>query len=669
MVKVPQEFEADTRMRQEYVKNAEKILKERPGKNVPRTPEGLVQWVMSEFERRRTERLFFELQWMLNLAFVEGQQYVYINNYINSLFSIPPKYSFQQRDVFNHMAPIYETTMAKYAKINPTFLAKPQSDDIDDINAAQVSKEVINDWIKSEEFATRQLEANSWSALTGTVVWKTIWNPSKGKKVGSYEKDGRTYYIREGEVDNVVIPPFEYFPDSSYNYRMEDCRNGIHAKPVSIDDIYDQFGEDVVGKSLNVFTFDKNYQSLQGNNQYTMDAAHYTDLKRKTDVVMLYEYYENPTPFYPNGRLVICCDGHKTPLYDGELPYINAPYGERRIPFDVQKDIPRAGYFWGTCRLDRAIPIQRRYNAIKNRIAEYMNRFAIGVYAVPAQSEQLEDLEQYGMEPGTILTYNPGESAPTEVKGSALPSTFENESQSALSDLSKTTGVSELSKDSSAPAGTSGRAMLVLQEQDNTKMSLTAISVSQCQVKVCKKSLYGYKQFATFEKIVSIEGAGNAQKVLRWKGSDLNPESIYVENVSALSESIAQKRNWILELASMGAFTTEEGRIDTDRILKLTESGETDIDQTPEDREKTRTKEENAFLKMGLFDKIKVDMWEIHDIAYKFHLEYMLSAEYRSDPEEVQQAFQVHLQMHEAVIQEKMAKRMQQQQQAVSEGA
>lgn len=645
LLNTPESFKADTLLKDKISKDGKLMMRERPGKKVPLTEEGLVSWIKNEVGKRRVDRLYLELQWMLNLSFVGGQQYMYINNHINNLFSIPPKYEWQQRDVYNHMAPIYETTMAKYAKINPTFLAKPQSDDINDINAAEVSKKVISHWLKSEEYEGRQLEANAWSALTGTAIWKTVWNMDKGKKLGMVERDGESVCIREGEIDNVVLPPFEFFPDSSYNYRMEDCSDAIHARPVGVDNIYDMYGVDVNGKDLNVFTFDKSqnkrHSGMNGNN----------DKQEKHDVVMLYEFYENPSKHYPNGRLLICCDNYNKLLYGGELPYVNATNNERRLPFDVQKDIPKAGYFWGTCRLDRAIPAQRRYNAIKNRMAEYMNRFAIGVYAVPETSTQLDDLEEYGMQPGAILTYKQGETPPKSVETGRLPAIFENEAMNTLGDITKMTGVSELSKSSEAPSGvSSGRAMLVLQEQDDTRMSLTAKSVANCQVKVAKKTLYAYKQFATFERMISIEGAGNAQKVIRWKGSSLDPESLYIENPSALSESFAQRRGWILELVQMGAFRDENGVVDYNRISKMVEFGEEDVAQTPEEREITRTKEENAYIKMSSFDKVTIDDFEIHEIAIKYHLEYMLSAEYRSDSKKVQEAFKIHLNGHKEVI-------------------
>ena len=288
-----------------------------------------------------------------------------------------------------------------------------------------------------------------------------------------------------------------------------------------------------------------------------------------------------------------------------------------------------------------------------------MNRTAIGVWAIPSTSDQIADFEEYGMDAGTIIKYTEGQGTPKQINSATLPSTFENEAANTITDLSRITGVSELSKDSRTSEATSGRALLVLQEQDETRMSLTARSVAQCQLGVAKKTLYAFKQFATFERMISIEGIGNAQKVIRWKGDDLSPESLYIKNVSALSETLAQKRGFILDMVQMGAFRKEDGTVDTDRLLNMTEAGETDVDQTPEERQKKRAKEENAFIAMKAFDKVTIDEWEIHEIAYKYHLEFMLSSEFRSLEPDVREAFKIHLYAHRDILQQRAA--MQQQ--------
>ena len=53
------------------------------------TEESLVDLVDKEFKRREEERRPFELQWQLNIAFVEGNQYCDINPATMAIEEIP----------------------------------------------------------------------------------------------------------------------------------------------------------------------------------------------------------------------------------------------------------------------------------------------------------------------------------------------------------------------------------------------------------------------------------------------------------------------------------------------------------------------------------------------------------------------------------------------------
>jgi hypothetical protein len=55
-------------------------------KNKLVTPQDKVTYIKQEYERRRLERLWFELKWQLNMAFLEGEQYQYISKVLPEEF-------------------------------------------------------------------------------------------------------------------------------------------------------------------------------------------------------------------------------------------------------------------------------------------------------------------------------------------------------------------------------------------------------------------------------------------------------------------------------------------------------------------------------------------------------------------------------------------------------
>ena len=62
--------------------------------------------------------------------------------------------------------------------------------------------------------------------------------------------------------------------------------------------------------------------------------------------------------------------------------------------------------------VERLIPIQRAYNAVKNRELEYINRVSAGVIVVEDGSVDVDDLEEDGVAPGKVIVYRSGSNAP-----------------------------------------------------------------------------------------------------------------------------------------------------------------------------------------------------------------------------------------------------------------
>lgn len=615
-----------------------------------------VAYVKQEYERRRIERLYFELKWQLNMAFIEGEQYSYICNITNDLVEYPKLLKAQEREAYNHILPIYTTRLAKLSRLNLTFKARPATNDKDDISNASVTTKILKNWVESVNLNKAQGTANAWMEMTGTAIYKNIWNFNKGQKIAMSQEGG---YIREGDIENVVCSPFEIFPDSSYNSDVEHCKSIIHARAVDVDYIYDNYGIDLPGEKLNVFASGMNIVRNMSN------QLKGSDTKKKDDVIMLYEFYEVPTKEFPEGRIIICCDNYSKPLYEGELPFINAPYNSRELPFKAQRAISRPGYFWGKSVIDSLIPVQRRYNAVKNRITEYMKSAAIGVIITDAATAEKNNLESEGVAPGDLLIYDPsdGTQVPTYMQNQGMPNEFFNQENVDLANFSKMSGVSEMSRDSSAPTGIeSGKALTVLNEQDETRLSLTARQIQDCMLEVARQSMYLYKQFANTERILKMVGKGDAVKTLYWNKNTITADDIIIEGVARISETLTQRRNMVMGLLNIGMFRNEAGQIDDSRVLEMLEFGDTDVSLDNVRLEKIKTNEEN--IKMSLGQPCVVEFFELHSVAVNTHTEFMLSAEFEQLEEPIQMMFKQHLAEHLNFIQQQMMKQQAQQMQA-----
>ena len=118
---------------------------------------------------------------------------------------------------------------------------------------------------------------------------------------------------------------------------------------------------------------------------------------------------------------------NRTLVYDGELPY---PF-----PFVRGTSELVAGQFFGKSVVDRVIPVQRAYNAIKNRRAEFMSRMACGVVAVEDGSVDLDSLEIDGLCPGKVIVYQQGYREPKFMEAGSIPDELTKEEDRLLNEF------------------------------------------------------------------------------------------------------------------------------------------------------------------------------------------------------------------------------------------
>lgn len=82
------------------------------------------------------------------------------------------------------------------------------------------------------------------------------------------------------------------------------------------------------------------------------------------------------------------------------------------VEFSKQKGIKEEDIYKRNGLVDRLVPIQRAYNAVKNRELEYINRIAMGVMFVEDGSVDVDTIEEEGVSPGQVIVYRQGANVP-----------------------------------------------------------------------------------------------------------------------------------------------------------------------------------------------------------------------------------------------------------------
>jgi len=616
----------------------------------------MIDFVEKEFERRQKERVPFELQWRLNIAFMEGNQYVQINEVAQTLDRVPEEFWWEEREVFNHIAPNIEARQARLGKMRPVLKARAGSSEKSDIRATKVSTQLLSSIQHDQKIRDKLHEVIRWLEVTGTVCIKSIWNPDAGPLVPQIDPEtgepminpetGQPVLMREGDLEVVVCPAPEIFPDSPFSQKIADNRSIIHAKIYPVDTIKEIWGVSVTPEETKAVRL----QALMTGGGFigkTYSTGMNESLKK---AAIVKEYHERPSKKYPQGRQIVVAN-HQL-LYFGPLPYRIDKDGELGLPFTKMSCVERPGLFWGRTIIERLIPIQRRYNALRNRKAEYLAACAVGGWVIEENSVDLSDLEANGGSRNYICQYRAGTQPPRRADNAPLPPAFETEEQTLLTEFSILSGVSEMSRQSMAPPGVkSGVAMSLALEQDETRLADTANNIEEGLIECGSQWLRLLKQFVKMPRLVRVAGKDNVVDVLDWTASDLKPEDVIMDSFSALSESPTQRRQMVFDLLGMGLFhNPDTGAIDRPartRIMEMLQfldwEGVDDDDQL----HSAKAERENRQLASGA--PVMPVHYDSHFLHIKRHNEFRLSTEYEAlitQMPQVEQVFEAHVMTH-----------------------
>lgn len=648
----------------------------------PDYADALVRYVESEFRRRQSERRPWELQWLLNNEFLHGNQFLQINAAAATITEVPRIWWWQEREVFNQIAPIYETRVARLSRVRPAITVRPATAEVDDQGASRVAEAVLASARHRTGLDDQLVQAIAYAELHGTCWLKTAWDPRAGRTILQVRAEGSPEAlerlagqdvppleppdvaaagdvfgaaetlldVHEGDVQVIVVPATEIYPDSPWRDDVSEIRSIIHARVYSLDEIEETWGVRVAEESV---------QSL-GPMAVTIGpgglgyggGAYRIAARPMRHSAIVKEFWERPTARYPQGRLIITAGGKL--LYAGPLPWRIGEAGEPDLPFVRIVSSRRPGCIWGISPIERLIPLQRRYNALRNRVAEYLNRVAVGGWYLPTTAEtRPEDLDP---EPGLIVTYSPkGGAKPEPIVWPGLPPEFAAEFEHLMREFTVISGVSEFARFGEGTAGArAGISLALTLEQDDTRLSVVAGAIASAVAQVGKHWLRLYKQFAREPRMVRAVGQNGLADVLTWTADQLRSDDVVVEGGQGLLDTPAQRRQMVQDLLQAGLFADPEtGRISREarqKIFQMLEMG--DWEDAAEDDDalnRKRARTENQLMARGI--PAGVQPYFDHAAHIAEHRRFQLSLEYdrlTQGPggEWIRALFEEHVQAH-----------------------
>lgn len=606
------------------------------------------EFVQSELERRRDERRSLELQWQINSNFLYGNQRCDINLKSGTVEQYEDAADGLECEVFNQIEPLYKTRQANLNKVSYAMTVKPRTSELDDISKAKVSTELLRYKQHESCFDKFKTQLVGWAEITGTAFVLNWWNPDAGDKVGELtetEEDESGNFreaVKEifcGDIEYGLLSPFEVFPETLYKSDVSDQRSIITEQVLSVNEIYDLYGIEVPGKSIETYSISP--VEGAGGFGYVATVCKMTSRTAENAETVI-TYYERPNRRYAKGRMIILIGGRL--FRYGDLPY-------SEIPLVSVKSDEVAGQFFGRSFIQTLIPLQRAYNGMMNTIHDYAKRLSMSTPLVEEGSvEDMDELLDNVFVPGSAVVYKQGHSRPTFMDVPNFPSDIHTQIAKIKNDMEYAAGVSQLMVYGQKNGVTSGTAIQNLTEIDNTRLSITGENIRSGVLKLAKLWLEMYKECTSGYRVLHIVGSNDAGDVLVWCAEDINSYDVKFDTENELIYS-EEKQSQNFQMAySMGLFADSDGRIPEyfkARALEKMKVGDYSSLIGTRELHRQKAERENGLLKFGVAPVLaEIDDHAVHVDA---HERLMLQLDYQSlkaQRPELCTAFEAHVAEH-----------------------
>ena len=615
--------------------------------------------------------------WLLQLAYIAGDQYKTFDTANFRVRELSKAYGYEEREVFNKMRTIRNTYYARITQNKPVPWAEPRTLKDRDKRRAKVTNAIIKDVWEKNSMDDKYEQLGLYCADYGGGFIKTVWDNSLGKKLISkvdvlldevensnflddnyrtklkrgllYKKD-----IFEGDVNTSILSPFEVYTDNPTRRNIEESPWIMHVRA---------FPKDVAEK---VYVLDLSNYEEEPTNSITLQSGSMsygigyssTSYGYRTnmleDVVSVKEYYERPTNEFPDGRFIIVVG--KTVVHYGTLPYQIGDNKKREIPIIRVQATPETGNFYGATPMSDLRPIQRRYNAVRNRTAEALNRKAVGQWI--AYEDSIHRQSRLTNKPGSVIIVKKNRPAPQRVNDNAQTGEFRMESGDLNQEFVQISG--SMTIEGGVPSSIrSATQMSMLTEPEDNRIGITTKSMAEAIQTWAKYVIRLYQQFTVGKRFVKFHDGW--EEGIEWD-AEMIDDNIYIKNINYLALQPAQKQQMILDLTNLGVFHEQSpfGVNGTKNLLEALDFKFMDFEHLiPFKSDLDKANRENQRV-MSL-RAIAVDEYDNHAIHMNEHRNLIISEEWEQfifglaemDPnraEEIEILFRQHIGEHQEQI-------------------
>ncbi len=560
----------------------------------------VVDFVLAQFKRSAERRYLLERDWALSIAYYEGRQWLMFDDNTSKIVNLLSDEDPTRFQTINLLRMLTDKVASLATTTEPDANCVPLTAAPIDQQAAKVGR-AIGGYCDRKFDRTRQtFDAVQWALATGVGFRKIVWDGKAEALIPKGLKsvpgpDGQPTLGLDGaevapvgDIDEAAVATFEMFLDPAA-YRWEDVRWLCHAKNRSItyfQEKYPERGFDVSPESIEGGGAGRGWADsyLNGGAGYLGAAAPSpTQMTQGRSSVgqpltaVCYEYWELPTPRFPEGRLIVVA-GRKL-LHYGAWPYADRD----RFPFTPTYYRRASDSPYGLSLVKDLVPLQMEYNRIHSRSLEQMEK--VFDYAV---IEAGSDVDVQNFLEGNKRTIRP---IPVK-KGTQIVPTInrapgisqENfllmqEVRERMQDIA---GVHDVSKGTTPSGVTAGISIELLQQSDQSQLKPFVTEIENAAVDIKEAELSLFREFASVPRLMGLDESGNPEEALTsvqtfdalTKGGQTR---VIVVPGSAMPRTPAGKKQEVLEYYNLGLFGPVGSGPAALATLKLLEFSQPDV--------------------------------------------------------------------------------------------
>lgn len=522
-------------------------------------------------------------QYRLNLAYATGRQWVAWDK-AGKVFR---KQTFDANDpnapvviTVNKISPLQERTVAKLLKNAPEAEVRPITNDEDDVGAAKAATRILQSEFQRLQWEVKLMELCFWTTTHGVAYFHVMWEPSAGDVMG--QVDGEN--VTTGDVILEAVPA-EALVIAPGAKSLVDARWAIYTRAMSREDVWDKYGVVPTGDSASN-TMTVQARMLQGTDRRAAATG---------DIVNVHQLWMRPWRGAPEGMVV---------TWSGATELERTPwrYNNKKLPFMQCDLLPGLGTIEGRTWVSDLIPVQADYNDARSREAQIRRTLVPKVMSPMGAIEK--DSYTSTVE---VIEYAPvGDKPSVHVPDSGWMRQYEESMNRADTEMGERAGISEVSS-GKAGASMPAAAILALQEQDDTKLSISFKLLSDCIRGTAEYILGLVKQFWSEERLVRTYSEEGSLEVKYFSNSDISrPLDVTVSVETGIARSKSAMVQMGMDLWNAGIIK------DPAYLLKLVQAPNTTFLLEALNVDTKQAERENEYLLLG--EQVEVNAFDNHAV-------------------------------------------------------